>query len=195
MKVLLATRNIHKVEEISAVLENLDFEIYSLVNFPEIGEIEETGSTLLENSLIKARTAFKFTGIPAIADDTGLEVDALYGAPGVFSARYAGEKASYEENCSELLKNLKPFKEGKRSAQFRTVLSYVDQDREFWTEGIIRGVITTSPRGKGGFGYDSIFMLPELNKTFAELNAAGKNAVSHRGRALKNLRKLLQKQL
>lgn len=195
MKVLLATRNIHKVEEISAVLENLDFEICSLVNFPEIGEIEETGSTLLENSLIKAKTAFKFTEIPTIGDDTGLEVDALNGAPGVYSARYAGAGASYEENCNMLLKNLKPFKEEKRAAQFRTVLSYIDQDRELWTEGIIRGLITTSPRGKGGFGYDSIFMLPELKKTFAELSTEEKNTVSHRGTALKNLRKLLQKQL
>jgi len=194
LKILLATRNNHKVTELSAVLENFDLKIFSLADYPEIEEIEENGSTLLENSLIKARTAFKLTGMPSIGDDTGLEVDALQGAPGIYSARYAGENASYADNCNKLLKNLKTFSNKKRAARFRTVMSYVDHDSELWTEGIIEGLITTAPRGSSGFGYAPIFMVPELKRTFSELTMAEKNNLSHRGKALKNLRILLQKQ-
>lgn len=194
MKIVLATHNQHKMEELSAVLEDLDLQVLTLDDFPEITEIEETGNTLLENSLLKARTVFERTGLPALGDDTGLEVDALNGAPGVYSARYAGESATYEDNWKKLLDELKDIHGSNRTARFHTVISLVDENRELWTEGVVEGLITTEPRGNNGFGYDPVFLIPELQKTFAELSAREKNSRSHRGNALRNLCKLLQDQ-
>jgi XTP/dITP diphosphohydrolase len=191
MKIILATHNRDKEKELQNSLQGINIEICSLFDFPEIGDIEETGTTLLENSLLKARTVFNITGIPTIADDTGLEVDFLDGAPGVYSARYAGNNVSYQDNVNKLLIKLDGVPREKRKAKFRTVVTYIDKNEELWTEGRIDGIISESIIGDGGFGYDPIFFVPHIGKTFAELSSAEKNKISHRGIALQKLRKIL----
>ncbi len=191
MKIVLATHNHDKEIELRDLLCDLDVEICSLSDYPDIGEIEETGTTLLENSLLKARIVFAKTGHSAIADDTGLEVDALDGAPGIYSARFAGLDATYEDNLNKLLFSMEEVSEERRSARFRTVISFVDGNQELWTEGHIDGKIIDFPRGNSGFGYDPVFYIPQLEKTFAELSTEEKNKISHRGLALQKLRKIL----
>ena len=191
MKIVLATHNHDKEIELQYSLQGLGVEICSLSEYPDIGEIEETGATLLENSLLKANTVHGRTGLPAIADDTGLEVDALDGAPGVYSARFAGADATYEDNVNKLLSVMEDVPDDMRSARFRTVISFVDGIQELWTEGFIEGRITENARGNMGFGYDPVFYVPRLEKTFAELSTAEKNKISHRGLALQKLRKIL----
>ena len=191
MKIILATHNRDKEKELQNSLQGINIEICSLFDFPEIGDIEETGATLLENSLLKARTVFNITGIPTIADDTGLEVDFLDGAPGVYSARYAGNNVSYQDNVNKLLIELDGVPREKRKAKFRTVVTYIDKNEELWTEGRIDGIISESIIGDGGFGYDPIFFVTHIGKTFAELSSAEKNKISHRGIALQKLRKIL----
>ena len=191
MKIVLATHNHDKEIELQHSLQGLGVEICSLSEYPDIGDIEETGTTLLENSLLKARTVYDRTGLPAIADDTGLEVDALDGAPGVYSARFAGADATYEDNLNKLLFSMEEVSEERRSARFRTVISFVDGNQELWTEGHIDGKIIDFPRGNSGFGYDPVFYIPQLEKTFAELSTEEKNKISHRGLALQKLRKIL----
>ena len=191
MKIVLATHNHDKEIELQHSLRGLGVDICSLTEYPDIGEIEETGTTLLENSLLKARTVHDRTGLPAIADDTGLEIDALDGAPGVYSARFAGPDATYEDNINKLLSVMENVPNDMRTARFRTVISFVDESQELWTEGFIEGSITEDPRGNMGFGYDPVFYVPRLEKTFAELSTAEKNKISHRGLALQKLRKIL----
>ena len=191
MKIVLATHNHDKEIELQHSLRGLGVDICSLSEYPDIGEIEETGTTLLENSLLKAHTVHDRTGLPAIADDTGLEIDALDGAPGVYSARFAGLNATYEDNVNKLLSVMENVPDDMRSARFRTVISYVDKTQELWTEGFIDGRITETPRGNMGFGYDPVFYVPHLEKTFAELSTNEKNKISHRGIALQKLRKIL----
>ena len=191
MKIVLATHNHDKEIELQHSLRGLDVDICSLSEYPDIGEIEETGTTLLENSLLKAHTVHDRTGLPTIADDTGLEVDALDGAPGVYSARFAGADATYEDNVNKLLSVMENVPDDMRSARFRTVISFVDEIQELWTEGLIQGRITKTPRGNMGFGYDPVFYVPHLEKTFAELSTNEKNKISHRGIALQKLRKIL----
>ena len=191
MKIVLATHNHDKEIELQHSLRGLGVEICSLSEYPDIGEIEETGTTLLENSLLKAHTVHDRTGLPAIADDTGLEVDALDGAPGVYSARFAGADATYEDNVNKLLSVMEEVSDDMRSARFRTVISFVDGNQELWTEGHIDGKIIDFPRGNAGFGYDPVFYIPQLEKTFAELSTEEKNKISHRGLALQKLRKIL----
>lgn len=191
MKIVLATHNYDKEIELQHSLQGLGVKICSLSEYPDIGEIEETGTTLLENSLLKAHTVYDRTGLPAIADDTGLEVDALDGAPGVYSARFSGADATYEDNVNKLLSVMEDVSDDMRSARFRTVISFVDEVQELWTEGFIEGRITRDPRGNMGFGYDPIFYIPRLEKTFAELSTAEKTKISHRGLALQKLRKIL----
>ena len=191
MKIVLATHNHDKEIELQHSLRGLDVDICSLSEYPDIGEIEETGTTLLENSLLKARTVHDRTGLPAIADDTGLEIDALDGAPGVYSARFAGLNPTYEDNVNKLLSVMENVPDDMRSARFRTVISFVDEIQELWTEGFIDGKITEAPRGNMGFGYDPVFYVPRLDKTFAELSTDEKNKISHRGIALQKLRKIL----
>ena len=190
-KLVLATHNPDKKKEMKAAFGRQGLIVLSLDNFPEVGEIEETGATLLENSLLKARTVHRITGLPAIADDTGLEVDALDGAPGVFSARFAGENATYADNVNKLLLDMVSVAENVRTARFRTVASFVDGDRELWTEGVIEGEITREARGAGGFGFDPIFEVTQTGKTFAEMTVKEKNKISHRGLALRKMRELL----
>lgn len=195
MDIVLATHNLHKVEEIRSAVGDLPVTWMTLEDFPHVGEIEETGSTLLENSLLKARTVYTITGLPALADDTGLEVDALDGAPGVHSARWAGENAAFEDNVNKLLNEMQTVEKNNRTARFRSVISLVDGTTEEWVEGMAEGRITEEPQGSGGFGYDPIFFLPEIGKTFAELSLDEKNKISHRGAALKKLRHLIENRL
>ena len=190
--IVLATHNRDKREELQEALSEFMVEILSLNDFPFIGEIEEVGQTLLENSMIKAKTVHNLTQLPAIADDTGLEVEALNGAPGIYSARYAGEDVTYEDNVNKLLAEMENIPLENRKAQFRTVISFVDKDRELWTEGRIKGIIGESAKGKNGFGYDPVFFVPELEKTFSELSIGEKNRISHRGLAMKKFRILLR---
>jgi len=190
--IVIATHNPDKKKEMLIALNDLGVNILSLDNFPEIGEIEETGSTLLENSLIKARTVFAKTGIPAIADDTGLEVDALNGAPGIYSARYAGINVSYEDNVRKLLSEMSSIEMESRTARFRTVISYHSLNKELWTDGVIEGSITKNPIGGKGFGYDPVFRVLKTGKTFAEMAKEEKNKISHRGVALNKMCKLLK---
>ncbi len=190
--IVLATQNRDKREELQEALSEFTVKILSLNNFPFIGEIEEVGQTLQENSMIKAKTVHNLTQLPVIADDTGLEVEALNGAPGIYSARYAGEDVTYEDNVNKLLAEMENIPLENRKAQFRTVISFVDKDRELWTEGRIKGIIGESAKGKNGFGYDPVFFVPELGKTFSELSIGEKNRISHRGLAMKKFRILLR---
>ena len=184
MQIVLATHNKGKMSEINNLLSSF-YEVLTLDHFPNIKEIPETGKTLKENAFIKARTVFEMTGLPSLADDTGLEVESLGGDPGVYSARYAGEQASYQDNCEKLLKNMMRVPKENREAKFRTVIAYKDDNRELSCDGSVKGEIAQSPKGSFGFGYDSVFYYPPLEKTFAELSEEEKNSISHRGRALR----------
>ena len=194
MKLVLATHNDGKILEMQYALSDIAVDVLTLKEFPNIGEIPETGSTLIENAFIKAETVFIETGISALADDTGLEVDALNGEPGVYSARYAGENASYLENCAKVLNKLDGTRIEDRTARFRTVMAFVGKNEKFHCEGSVDGLIIDKKIGKNGFGYDPIFYYPKLEKTFAELNKNEKNSISHRGIALRNFCKILEKQ-
>ena len=188
MKIVVATHNKDKFKELHYGLSSLDIELISLYEFPEIKEIIEDGETLKDNALIKARTVHKITSLPSISDDTGLEVDALNGAPGVFTARYAGENCNYLDNVNKMLEEMKDIPKNKRGATFKTVMAYVDDNMELTSEGIVQGTITRTKKGIAGFGYDPIFYVPDLKKTFAEMKIEQKNLVSHRSRAIKALR-------
>ena len=155
-KIVIASSNKHKISEISIKIQPFFNEILSLTDFPEIGEIIEDGNTIEENSFIKSRTAFEHTKIASIADDTILEVDALNGDPGLFTARYAGENATYEENMTKLLERLDGIEDSYRTARFRTIISYVDGKDDFHVEGSIEGKILNTRVGNNGFGYDPI---------------------------------------
>ena len=191
MKLIIATHNSDKEKELKSVLDDFPVDVISLDQFPDIGEIEETGSTLYENAKLKADTVNKITNLPCLGDDTGLEVDALEGAPGVYSSRYAGENVSYEDNVAKLLREMSSTPYEKRTARFRTIIFYTDGERELYTQGEIKGYITEEQRGKNGFGYDPVFYIPEVKKTMAELTPAEKNKLSHRGQAMRKFRKLL----
>ncbi len=193
MQIVLATHNRGKMEEMVQILDHLSVELLTLDAFPIIGDIPETGSTLKENAFIKAETVHQITGLPALADDTGLEVDALNGAPGVYSARYAGENATFEDNCNKILTELDGLPMAERSARFRTVIAFVTGDQNEWTEGMVQGAILDHKEGDGGFGFDSIFYYPPFKKTFASLGKEEKNSVSHRGKALRNFSVILEK--
>ncbi|MBR5132328.1 MAG: non-canonical purine NTP diphosphatase [Alistipes sp.] len=188
MKIVFATNNAHKLSEVSAVLGDA----FELVTLREVGiteDIPETGATLDENASIKARYVYERTGLNCFADDTGLEVEALDGAPGVHSARYATDGHDFAANNRKLLREL----EGKtnRKARFRTVISLIVDGIERQVEGIVEGEITTSESGAEGFGYDPLFMPEGYDRTFAEMSAEEKNAISHRGRAVAKLVEML----
>ena len=195
MKIVLATHNRDKYSEMTAILEDMRIILLPLNEFPDIGEIIEDGQTLKENAFIKAKTVHKVTHLPAMADDTGLEVDALHGQPGIFSARYAGEKCSYMDNIDKLLQKMENIPIQKRSALFRTAVAYVDDNMELATEGIVEGLITGVTKGIDGFGYDPVFYVPDMKKTYAEMSMKEKNKISHRGKAVKNMQKLLKSRL
>jgi XTP/dITP diphosphohydrolase len=184
MRIILATHNKHKVRELSELAKD-DIQFEPLPDdFPDI---EETGTTLQENARLKAKFVHNQLGIPSLADDTGLEVSALEGTPGVMTARFAGENATYKDNCQKLLGELN----GKpdRRAVFRTVLCFIDSGgEEHFFEGVVGGNISTEEHGSGGFGYDPVFIPREdvTGRTFAEMNSEEKNQISHRGRALRS---------
>jgi XTP/dITP diphosphohydrolase len=180
--IFLASGNPHKIEELSQVLEPMGIKLKSTLDYTNPVEVEEDQPDLTGNALKKAKFWHQFTGIPALADDTGLEVDVLDGSPGVYSARYAGKNVTYDENVNKLLKELE--NETVRTAQFRTVVAFVTDKDEHTFEGICRGKIINEKRGDGGFGYDPVFMPEGYTKTFAELNSREKNKISHRGRAV-----------
>ena len=192
MKIVLATHNEDKCAEMTAILDELPIQLLSLEDFPEIGEIEENGSSLEENALIKARTVHSITKLLSWADDTGLEVDVLGGKPGVYSARYAGVNCSYSDNVQKLLQKMENIPTDKRIAHFKTAIALVGENMELVSEGVVEGMITTKPKGIGGFGYDSVFYVLEKNKTYSEMKMTEKNQISHRGQAIQNMIKLLQ---
>jgi len=185
-KIVIASSNNHKVSEISVKIQPFFDKILSLSDFPEIGEIIEDGNTIEENSFKKSRASFEHTNIASIADDTTLEVDALNGDPGLFTARYAGEKATYEENMTKLLDNLDSIEDSLRTARFRTIISFVDGKNDFHVEGRLEGRILNKKIGNNGFGYDPIFQSTEFKMSLAEMDSKLKNEVSHRGLAIKN---------
>ncbi len=191
MKAVLATHNRHKVEEIMDILAGLDVELLSLDNFPEIGEIEEDGDTLEENARKKARTVHDATHILALADDTGLEVDALGGRPGVYSARYSGENATYSQNNEKLLGELNGVPGERRTAKFRCVISIIGDGIDEIAAGEVRGTIIGETRGANGFGYDPLFVPDGHNETYAEMASELKNSLSHRAKALAQARVIL----
>lgn len=181
MEIILASHNVHKVAEIATVLPN-----HKWLNLKDIGfdqAIEEPGFTLYQNALIKAETVYQWQPGPVLADDTGLVVPALKGAPGVYSARYAGPEADDAANRAKLLQKMKGIAD--RAAYFLTVLAWIDDEgQRYFFRGLVRGRIAEAPHGTGGFGYDPLF-IPEGHKhSFAEMPAEQKNAISHRGRAL-----------
>ena len=186
---VLATANPDKAAEIERILVDAGAPV-ALVPRPDgVPDVEETGITLEDNARLKAVALVEATGLPAIADDTGLEVDALGGAPGVFSARFAGPDATYADNCAHLLARLAPVPADRRTARFVTVaIARWPDGREVAAFGEVAGRITEAPRGEGGFGYDPVFAADDADgATFAELTAAEKHAISHRGRAFRTL--------
>ena len=190
LRLVLASANPDKVTEITAVLDGaLDVEL--LPRPPEVPDVVEDGVTLLDNARLKARALVAATGLPAVADDTGLEVGALGGAPGVYSARYAGEGATYADNVAKLLAELDALPDGggARVARFRTVALVAFSDgTEVWAEGVVDGTISREARGSAGFGYDPVFVPAEGGgRTFADMTPEAKHAISHRGRAFRAL--------
>jgi len=194
-QIILATRNEDKIKEIRELLHSLKIEILTLRDFPDAPEVEEDGATLEENAIKKARTIAEFTGLTAVADDTGLEVAYLNGEPGVFSSRYAGEHATYADNVQKLLQKLHGVPWEKRGAKFRCVVALCNQREKHTVEGVCEGVITEEPRGERGFGYDPVFYVPEYGRTFAEMELEFKNQISHRAKAFIALKDLIQRGL
>jgi len=189
MRLVMASANPHKAIEIAAVLQAVMPDVEIVPRPPGLGDVVEDGETLEANALIKARFVCAAAGEPAIADDTGLEVDALDGAPGVHSARFAGPRQDAAANVAKLLTALRDVPAHERTARFRTVVAVVFGDgREVLAEGAVEGSITAVPGGEGGFGYDPVFAPDEASPlTFAEMSAEAKNQISHRGRALRAL--------
>ena len=188
-KIVLASGNLNKVKEINALLSNTSYEIIPQSEFNVI-EADETGATFLENALIKARNAAQHTKYPVIADDSGIEVDALDGKPGVFSSRYAGQNASDKDNLNKLIKNIKRLDPKDCHARFICSMVFLENMNEkdpIVVEGVWEGYVVANPRGKNGFGYDPIFYIPSLSCTSAELSDDKKNELSHRGQALRLL--------
>ncbi len=186
----VATSNAHKLDELRHALEEAfgAVELRGLRDFPNLEEPVEDGATLEENALIKARALHVHAGGLCVADDTGLMVDALDGAPGVYSARWAGEGCSYADNVAKLCREMAHVPTERRQARFETVLAVIEPNgRETLLRGACHGWILDRPQGESGFGYDPVFLVPELNRSFAELSLAEKNAISHRGRAVREL--------
>lgn len=191
-KIFVASKNKGKISEIRSYLAPLDYELFSLIDTPDIPDIEETGSTFEENALIKAKAVYNIVKIPVLADDSGLEVDLLGGRPGVYSARYSGEGAADEKNISKLLTELGCSKFEERTARFKCIIALYDGINERLFEGTCEGNIIHYPKGTDGFGYDPIFMPRGCSLTFAEMDSDSKNRISHRGLALESLVKFMK---
>jgi XTP/dITP diphosphohydrolase len=180
---ILATHNRNKIKEFKSKLGSTIC-LKTLDDFPDMPDVLEDGTSLEENAFKKAREINIYTGLPTIADDTGLEVDALDGAPGVYSSRFAGENVSYQDNVTKLLKELKDVKSEHRSARFRTIIAFVDSQEAWSVHGSVEGLIIDHQKGEDGFGYDPVFYYEPLRKTFSELDLETKNTISHRGKAI-----------
>jgi len=193
LKIILATHNSHKINEIKSFFNDFNAEIISMNEIGIYDEIEENGESIEENALIKARwIKEKVDNGIIIADDTGLFVDYLNGQPGVYSARFAGENATYDDNNKKLLKLLEGVPFEKRKAHFKTVIAIINGDSEHILEGRIDGYIIEKPVGENGFGYDPLFYVPEIKKTLAEMKTEEKNKISHRALALQKLKEYLK---
>jgi XTP/dITP diphosphohydrolase len=191
---VLATRNPDKREELAALLGDLGIKIRTLADFPDAPEVVEDGDTCRANAVKKAIAIARHTGLPAVADDTGLEVEALDGRPGVHAARYAGERATYEDNWRKLIRELDGVPRQRRRARFITAAAVATPSGNVEVaEGILEGVIAEAPAGTQGFGYDPIFVVPQLGKTLAQLAPGEKNRISHRARAFSKVREILLK--
>lgn len=189
---LLASNNPDKATELRELLADLQLTLVTLADYPPAPPTVEDAGTLEGNALKKAREAFDRTGVPTVADDTGLEVHYLNEAPGVYSSRFAGEYASYADNCAKLLQLLRGVPPRRRAARFRSVIAFVPSaGKQHVVEGICRGVILERPRGTGGFGYDPIFLPEGHTQTFGEMDLALKNTLSHRAKAVLALKTLL----
>lgn len=193
MTIVLATRNDGKIAEMRELLADSGWTVRSCRDFPGCPLVEETGSTFAENAILKARAVAQFIGHLALADDSGLEVDALDGAPGIHSARFTGADATNESNNAALLERLAGVSDAERTARFRCVIAVVAPDGRVWTvEGVCEGRIGTVPRGTAGFGYDPLFIPAGHEQTFAELDRETKNRISHRGQAIRAVSMLLR---
>lgn len=192
-KLLLGSTNPHKLQEIKPLFDELNIALLSLADMDPIPEIEEDGLTFEANAAIKARICFEAFKMPVFADDSGLEVKALAGAPGVYSARYAGEHSDYLANNMLLLKNMQNIPENERQARFVCTVCYKDAHSELYFTGSSEGIILNEFRGTGGFGYDPLFYIPHLGKTYAQLSMEEKNILSHRGKAIAKFVKYLKK--
>lgn len=195
-QILMATRNKGKAEELVWLLRDLPVKVLTLEDFPDLAEVPETGCTFAENAALKAEYAASATGLISLSDDSGLEVDALGGRPGVLSARFAGEGANDRENNLKLLSLLRDVPQEQRKARFVSVIAIAapkpsGKPERFLTRGTCEGLILQEERGGGGFGYDPLFLVPQLGKTFAELTMEEKNRISHRGQALRQAVPLL----
>jgi len=192
MNIVIATRNAGKFKELSRLLGIPGIKYLSLLDFPKCPVPPEDKSTYAENAMVKAEAVAAFAGLPAVADDSGLEVNYLNGGPGILSARYGGEGLDDRGRVKKLLGELKGVGMERRGARFRCVLALACANRKEFVEGECTGLIATSPRGKAGFGYDPVFIVPGLNRTMAELGPKEKDSVSHRGQAARKLRPILQ---
>lgn len=195
IKLVLATRNHHKANELRSFLIDLPIEVLSLNDFSEHVELKEEGLTFQENALQKARIVHTHTHLLSLADDSGLEVFFLNGRPGVFSARYAGKEATDERNNQKLLAEMRGVAPRRRGAQFRSILALIGDGIECLTEGICNGVLGEIPRGTNGFGYDPIFIPSGFTKTYAEITSDEKNRISHRARSFAKMKEILRSKL
>jgi XTP/dITP diphosphohydrolase len=195
IKIILATYNLHKAHELKTMLSSLDIDVLTLNDISSGVLLREDGDTFEANALQKARIVHQQTGLSSLADDSGLEVFYLNGRPGVFSARYAGLKATDEMNNTKLLQEMRGVAPRRRRAQFRSVLALVCKKMETTTEGICPGMLSEIPSGSNGFGYDPIFIPDQFSKTFAELTAEEKNRISHRARSFEKMVPILNMQL
>lgn len=194
-RLVVATRNEGKVREIAAILADLPVEVVSLAKYPDFPETPETGVSFAENAVQKARAAAQYTGELALADDSGLVVEALGGQPGIYSSRYAGDDASDEDRYQKVLSLMQDVPDEKRSARFVCAAAVAFRHDVTVVHGACEGVITRSPRGTQGFGYDPIFFVPELGRTMAELPPDEKNRISHRARAVEKAKAVLRKMM
>ena len=192
-EIVLATRNRDKVFEMQETLAEMPIVILTLEGFPHAPEVVEDGDTLEAKASKKARMIHAHTGMPALADDTGLFVEALHGAPGVYSSRYAGESATYRDNVQKLLGAMKNVPEHQRRAEFRSVIAFAVEGEVHLIKGVCEGAIGYAPKGEGQFGYDPVFIASATGRTFAEMTLAEKNNVSHRGRALAAFKDFIRK--
>jgi XTP/dITP diphosphohydrolase len=195
VKILIATGNAHKLSEIRDILSDSGVELLGANDLGLSLEVEENGSTFAENAALKARAFFDAARLPVLADDSGLEVPALNNAPGVYSARYAGEHANYARNNAYLLEQMRGLTGEERKARFVCTVCFKTEEKEWFFTGITEGYILDRLQGEQGFGYDPLFYVPELGRTYAQLSSDEKNRISHRGKALKKFKIFLQEYL